>query len=743
MKFNRRFGHILVFLFLFFSSLSVGFSDWVIAYQSNSLTPSEDTSFAPVAYISGDNSRKFSTVEKALEEANSLATSSSSKTVVVMPGTNPTITRDCTIGEYVTLVIPYDDTLADSYNFNSTGQSRLTTSADAEPSNLKNTVSISSGIVVSNYGSIKIAGQLSGGTGGGAFAGQTGGSYTQILMEDDSKIVSLGINSAIYCYGYIKESSSNNGSEVDVQNGVVYMPFVMRDFRGGNAMYGIYQEMEEYHISPFNQFEMRNIQSKIIFSYNSKLIVWANLYANNQHNQTTINMIGNDSIDGDYLIEMSNSEYSYLESKYNFNTEVNTVNLYGGAKSTILSMSLDTGIPIFGTVTVSTDGVYFPISYRFNINLLKNDNQPSTAKYDMPNYFKILPGGSLKVGVGAELTIDHLFVYEEFDDTSYSTPGKKYYTSSALAKIPGKLIVDGTLHANYLGGFVSTEHTGASVIVNSGNSATSYEAREITYTTIPLVGDIANGANLNSFTLNATFYSYRNGTLYSDYESTFIVGNTQYLSASDGDGYGFANGTKYTVSANKGDLPEGAEWKSGWSFTVKIDEETVLSLSDGDSDASYSSNNILLHSHIKIEGTELYDIALGESHNYSTNSYELHLTGSVDIVITPKYVLPVTKFTIVRKRAGTILYWWYPEFDLTIDGTTKPYSSSNSNIDVLKDFDNPSLYVGDSLSLKITSEDTDISSFSGVSKSSGPSSGKGTYNYLITDKVISLTVKRS
>jgi hypothetical protein len=742
MKFNRRFGHILVFLFLFFSSLSVGFSDWVIAYQSNSFTPSYDTPSAPVAYISGESNRKFSTVEKALEEANSSATSSSSKTVVVIPGTNPTITRDCTIGEYVTLTIPYDDTLADSYNFNSTGQSRITALADKTPANLKNTVTVSSGIEISNYGSIKIAGQLSGGSSNGAFAGQTGGYYTQILMEDDSKIVSLGTNSAIYCYGYIKESSLNNGSEVDVQKGVVYMPFVVRDFRGGNAMYGIYQEMGEYHISPFNQFEMRNIQSKIIFSYNSKLIVWANLFANNQQNQTSINMIANDSIDGDYLIEMSDSTYSYLESKYDFNTEVNTVNLYGGAKSTTLSMGLDTGI--IGTVTVSTEGVYFPISYRFNINLLRNGNQPSTAEYVMPNYFKILPGGSLKVGVGADLTIDNLFVYEEFNDTDYTTPGTKYYTSSDLAKIPGKLIVDGTLHANYLGGFVSSEHTGASVIVNDGNSATSYEAYEITYTTIPIIGTkIANGANLNSFKLSANFYSYRNGNLYSDHECTFIVGNVAYLSTSDGDSYGFANDTTFNFSANKAVLPEGAEWKSGWSFTIKIDEETVLSLSDGDSDTSYSSNDILVHSHIKIEGTELFDIAIGESHNPSTNSYEFYLTGNVDIVITPKYVLPVAKFTIERIRAGTFLYRWYPEFKLTIDGTTKSYSGSNSEIDVLYDFNSSSLYVGDSFSLEITSNDTNISSFSGVSKSSGPNGGKGTYIYIIMEKTVSLTVKRS
>jgi hypothetical protein len=733
MKFNRRFGHILVFLFLFFSSLSVGFSDWVIAYQNNSLTPSDATPSAPVAYISGESNRKFSTVEKALEEANSSATSSSSKTVVVMPGTNPTITRDCIIGEYVTLAIPYDDTLADSYNFNSTGQSTLTTLADAKPANLKNTVSISSGIVVSNYGSIKIAGQLSGGSGNGAFAGQTGGYYTQILMEDDSKIVSFGTNSAIYCYGYIKESSLNNGSEVDIQNGVVYMPFVMRDFRGGNAMYGIYQEMDEYHISPFNQFEMRNIQSKITFSYNSKLIVWANLYANSQQNQTTINMIGNDSIDGDYLIEMSDPAYSYLESKYNFNTEVNTVNLYGGAKSTILSMSLDTGI--LGTVTVSTNGVYFPISYRFNINLLKNDNQPNTAEYDMPNYFKILPGGSLKVGVGAELTIDHLFVYEEFNDTDYSTPGTKYYSSSSLAKIPGKLIVDGTLHASYLGGFVSSEHTGSSVIVNYENSATSYEAHEITY----FLG-LATGAELNSFTLSATFYSYRNGYVYNNVKSTFIVGNTQYLStSSDSEEFGFSNPTTFTVSVSLGSAPSGSTFKEGWSFDFSVDGISYLSLSDGQTVSGYSGT-FLSHSILTIDGDSLFSFVVNST-TYNSSSYSGELSSNFTISVIPSYVQKLVSFTIKRKSFWEWFKNYYPDFKIQINSMAeKSYSGSGDDINVLTNY-STDIYVGDTLTITLnTASNNEIISLSGLE----PISSSGNvFKYQITSNSVSITIKRT
>lgn len=327
------------------------------------------------------------------------------------------------------------------------------------------TVTVLDNVILTNNGTIEIGGILSGSLAGAPYVGQTTSKYTKILLKDNAQILSTG---TIKSFGYIMESSLNNESKVTIQKGSLYAPFIVRDFKGGSISYGLYNSFDSKHSTPFNQFEVRNVQSILEIDYNGQLIGMANIYAGDQQNPTSASLIGNSSSS---VIQFTNSTYSKVICKYDDNTDIIDIDIYGGAKTNAMELILK----VFGDIKISTSKVYFPLSWQYDVSLNQGDGQTDIASYEINQRFKVMTGAKLTVSAGAKLTASDLIVYSSFNDSTANLNGVHYPIKEA-----GTLIVNGEMKATNLAGVVYSTSSGAQLTVTGSSTITSYEPKTFT-----------------------------------------------------------------------------------------------------------------------------------------------------------------------------------------------------------------------------------------------------------------------
>ena len=543
----RTLTKILALLTLMIS-LFVGYSTFVVDHVET-LTPTE--AVTPVCYIKSSG-KKYTRIEKAVQVANN---SASNETIVVMDGVNPVIESSFTINSNVTLLISYSgETLSNK------AANIKNTETDLSKQVLKKTVILSNKATITNNGTIEIGGVLSGGSGNQPFAGHTGVDYAQILMTPGTKITNSG---SIFCFGYIRDGDYNKetkeftykyyetgGGQIENTGGHFYIPFILRDYRGGTSMVSIGNSIDTYHVSAFNQIDFRNVTCSISFDYYSHMIAYANLYTGQaaggvikaQMNSTDIAFIGLADSLGSYLIEPTNENFKLL-AHTNINDEVTKIDIYGGAKTNAMKLSVSiAGID----KTVSTENVFFPLSFRLKVTLHKTDNQTS-ASFTIAQKYKIMAGSSLTIDKGASLTANEIIVYDkdDFIDGSSSAQnigGTKYPRSNPVtgkALEEGKLIVNGTLNVSTLGGYVYTQTNKALLNITSSASSTSNEAKtQDTSSRLPTGYKLSDVYTINK---GVSLYSldYYKGNTFS-IKDNIPVGS--YSSLNAGNSYGFFTG---------------------------------------------------------------------------------------------------------------------------------------------------------------------------------------------------------
>ncbi len=477
-----------------------------------------------VAYISD---KYYGSIENAVNNAKD------SERVVVIPDNtgNVTIASNLTIKAGTELVLPH--ILNNQITINETGSATLCSYNKVDISiyvsgfsflDLATKVVIKENVVVTNNGTILISGETSAGSPAGirdecigmglranGTAGNTARSYAKIVLQSGAKIIS---NGAIKCTGYIDEDSANNGSEVIAESGKVYMPMLLHDFRGGNYMYSAisYSEGSLFNkkkipITPFNQFEFRNIVPKLTVKYEASLISYANLYAGEKINFTEGVIIGKTA---EALIQFT-TKNSYMVAKYNITQRptdgsdkwadgVCDMHFYGGATTNSLSLK----VVVLTEVTVSTKDVFFPLSWRQNI--IVHDGE-----YTLNNKFKLLPGAKFTVDSDATVNANMLTIYETFDDklnwTDHNIISETQYDYGRTLS-PAQFIVKGTLNATSLGGKVIAG--GDNAVVNVTNiSCLSYE---ITAGQNTFLGDIKIGWSIKDVLITGEQSYLQNGT---------------------------------------------------------------------------------------------------------------------------------------------------------------------------------------------------------------------------------------
>ena len=508
------------------------------------------------------NPNAYGSIEDAVTK------SAANSTIWVVPDVsgNVIIKDDLKITGNKTLVLPYG-AASDASGRNQSGQSTDTTAkklpGNVDDTKLTNKVLLADGkkLTVESGSTLEISGIISGGGGGQEFAGHTSGNHARLVMGAGSEIICKG---TMKVYGYIHEADDNNRSSITVENGgTLYQPLVLRDFKGGSLMYGLYQGMDDYGYSPFNMLMFINVHPTVTYKYGGECRVWANLVTtdplgsiigsnSSKHNHTEGLLIGTKDSKNSKgssetpFIELTDSTYSSLVNKYDKNTDIMYTDVYGGAKTHSLVLKLTV---VYTSISVSSEKFVYGWSWMNNISLHQADKQTATAQFNMDQDYKLLPGSSLTVGEGTSLSVGTLTVYEGYDpetqlgfyDKIATCPypvvypkTSSYWTGDSIdaggTLIPdAKLIVNGTLTATNLGGKVYTQSDNAVIKVTGSTTVTTYEASVYsgsnTDTQIDAHQIITNKLEL--------WYEYEEGGETKYKKSGFAVSNVEYTSDSD------------------------------------------------------------------------------------------------------------------------------------------------------------------------------------------------------------------
>lgn len=451
---KKRDSLLLILSISCVSSL-VGYSSWATGYKY-SYSQSNKIQSIPVAYIVGKEDIKYTSIEKALDVAKS-----GDIVCVIAPqldNYHPTdnkikpdkvtyeISRNCTIKEGVTLILPTDkktissvtnqntlvtyiksmreddrthgETTKNSYDYK---ESYSKYADDYKENYLRVTVKIKDGVSLINNGTLVISGYLSAGSSASAgIRGQTSHSYSQIILGKGSSIVQKGNKSEFHCYGYVKEEINANGSFVEFSNGNIYMPLIVKDYKGFQFLSGIQDAVKKQGCSPFNILEMRNFECKVSFKYGSSLFGVTNIYyyqsagslgtyEDTLHN--VFKLIGNQN---DALINLNDGIYSSIEACYdNLNTKIK-INFIGGVKFGNLAFKITANS--FGSIDLNTKYGFFPISHEMDIDFNKAEGQTSALFDSSEQKIKLLPGSKLTINEGCTLTGSELVSLSAFVD---------------------------------------------------------------------------------------------------------------------------------------------------------------------------------------------------------------------------------------------------------------------------------------------------------------------------------------
>lgn len=624
------------------------------------------------------NNKYYSRIETALNAA----ISGDEVRIVFNDGVSveeAVIYDNCEIKSGVVLHLNYDDNSSNNKEAkDSSGNAiHITTLSGESTCN----VFVSPNVKILNNGTLEIGGILSGGGGNADFSSHTVTKWAELHMGNNSIIESHGL---INCYGYIIQDGEF--SNVNILEGEVYLPLVMRDFKGGRTTYDNYNK-SAYKVSPFSQFEWRNIQTTLTINYGSSMYCFGNLYANSTNNYTTCNMVGNTN---KFFLEL-NSVYSKVIAKYQPDEECSYITIVGGANTNSLSLSIKV---LFFPITVSLDSVYFPLSFRQKITLRPNTEENQTnASFIMNQDFKFLPGSGLTICKGAELSATAISIYDAEDFYNLNINPDNTIVSYPADKEDAYLINNGSLIVGNITGLVQTETEDAFLNITSSDGVSNTMWELITgngsangttwgsmdcYLYLPFKNNtgeptntlISSGSDsyvfksekynvINENNLTKTYYSWVQYTNFSKYTLTYdtLVDN---LTVDDTYVYAIPQNSDYVLKAT--DMPniERTGYKFlGWRLTSN-DEYAVGKSITGDTS---------LYAEWEIETYTISYIAQSSDINDTTDFSSLY---SQFEGLTTQYKIDSSKPTLpdTLQFAGYVFEgWWYYK-----NNTLTPYS---------------------------------------------------------------------
>lgn len=488
----------------------IGSSAFISQYEY-SYVDDIKTAERPVAYIIGTD-KQFTSLEKAL----SVAKSGDIVTLIPPKGDNYSTTntvnttekatyevkKPCTIPEGVTLIIPTDSKSLDTITNQSTLDDFITSmnnpkkdrtrgnnsSYAQEATNNKNrflrvTLKLKKGVTLTNNGTLVVSGYLGNGSNTSGLLGQTSHSYSEIVLEEGAGIIQDNNNATIHCYGFINEEMQDNSSFLDLKAGTLNVPFIVRDYRGVMFSWAMPEEaIQNYHVSPFNQFEVKNISCLINIFHGSQVLGVVNFYVKLTVGTLTVDenfnkwiyLIGTSS---DYFIQTEALDKSRIVAKYNSKNDSFNYKFYGNFKLNSIKLKLSYSIV---NIDLDTINAYFPISYKYTIELFSYNNQSSLFNTQNQK-IKFLPGSTLIIHDNVKLIAPALVVMTGFYDgikgNNLSNEANDNKESTKYPLKEGAICIlenNAYLECNELAGYIYSNNSNN--IVYSSDTSNIYEA---------------------------------------------------------------------------------------------------------------------------------------------------------------------------------------------------------------------------------------------------------------------------
>lgn len=580
----------------------IGFSSWItVSSQEIKTTDIKDNDARKVAYSTTTN-LYYTTVEKALLETTS------GGTTYILPGKNPSINNDCSVGSGVTLCIPmtFNDANGtitaewDGSRTNGSGtndaknktgifENIITDGTHHTPSDSTqqkvnkyrmNQVFLNSKLTVEQGGYLYIGGVN--GSDESLVKNQVTGQYSEITMSSKA---SLDIEGEVTCWGYIKEADkSNNGSNVIVEKtGTLKTPLVFYDFKGGSVSVAF----NSAKIFPLSQWDMPNIQSQLTVNYGGKLVGRWLLNMNNTYYSDDAQILASDHAFFNMTNKNSKAVIKYNPSSYLYTTwtdssfrykkgtkydpegkGLTSFDLYGGGEFGTLSVSFKQEIvgEVAITYNIVSSNFDLPINYRYQIGL-------HNGTFNLGNKTKFMPGSLLHVYEDATLNQTNNVIYiQSINYDEASKDGSYFYpelSSSSSIGNTARLIVDGTYNVNSgnFGGYVETNNSKGQFNISKDAGTTAsvkeagYKKATVGYSTVETTSTAST-----ELVISNSGYKYK--------------ANSNINFISKGNYWNLSNG--FTIGFNIPYVDEYVIWKDGKNSipNLQIDDTFTLPTKD-------------------------------------------------------------------------------------------------------------------------------------------------------------------
>lgn len=433
--------------------LNIGLSSFLISENKSNISinikPSDEKA---VCYTLSDN-RKFASLEKGLEVANSRG----NETLVLC--NNCEVSKDLTVNDGVTLILPYDD-----------GGNTVSFVKTASSSALKYQLFIknSSTLTIAEGGSIIVGGVLS----------QTGikGDYSQILLDSNCNIV---VNGNASIYGKIKENKPINGFDKNIYDNSLDKDRFFKVSSTGNlttsfATYDLptsgsaLANAVDQNVCPTYNFDFPCIQTYLTIEYGGSLDAVA--YSSWAEVKMEAGVI--------YPSDMEEEKDSiFYCSQGDVNIE------YSGSKKTLIYLNGQAKIgslylPVQSGIAIDSNKFFLPLSNYFKIFINGAfSTNGKMIKFLPGSYLKVLENSEFLIEGSNENNISKVIFYK--GNTLSSIGITKYGNSDSV------LINNGTIKVNQYGmlaGYITTENTNGEAIIDfseiSSSSSLAFSTRE-------------------------------------------------------------------------------------------------------------------------------------------------------------------------------------------------------------------------------------------------------------------------
>lgn len=436
-----------------------------------------------VAYWKKSSSSKvyYSTIDYAITNT---ASNTSNDTIYVDPTatnvavTAKTIKTATELKKGDTLIIPYSggDSEKDyksqkKQDVDSNNKAIPEPNAYDNSTYLKNLVTLNTNLTIN--GTLTIGGIYSAG-GGGFYTGHTCSDHSQLTLGNEGK---LTVNGTVNSYGFIKghkKTADEDEPSIVFNNGsTLLMPFVLYEFRGGTVSSTLQKSDDTFYCTPFLRFSFVNIIGSYRINYGATAKANACMVASSMSAEADTEVI---STKNSSLLQLTNSK-AYVDVTYTpwkdcstNDLPVNATNpkdsvkdIFGKMKLTFNGGATLNSLKIEKSgVSVNSENAYLPISYIYDITLTNGTYNVSTQD------LSIFPGGQLKIDSNANLIGENLIAYSTSPEQGAA--GYFAYPTDNTLNGSGKLIVNGSLTLDNLGGNVTTTSNTAKITVNNAMS---------------------------------------------------------------------------------------------------------------------------------------------------------------------------------------------------------------------------------------------------------------------------------